>query len=208
VIDRAGKPHPIWPVAIGREEGLALEAWVVREHAQATLEVGLGYGIATLFICDALLSLGSDARHLAIDPYQVRGLPDHDTRFAGLGLQLLEDAGIRELVEFHEQESQIVLPRLLEDGRRFDLAFVDGSHRFESVFMDLVYCGRLLKEGGIVFADDIQIEGVRKAIDFCVANLRWSVEDQGSEGPAHRWIVLRTGPAGVFSRPYTAFVNF
>jgi predicted O-methyltransferase YrrM len=181
---------------------------VRRENAWQTLEIGLGYGIATLFICDALLSIGSSGKHVAIDPYQVTGLDHHRTRFAGVGLQLLEEAGVRDLVEFHEAESQIVLPKLLAEGRCFDLAFIDGSHRFESVFLDLVYCGRLLKAGGIAFADDVQVEGVRKAINFCVANLRWSIEGQGVEGADHSWMVLRTGPADVFRRPYTAFVNF
>jgi predicted O-methyltransferase YrrM len=208
MLGRSGEAHRLSPVAIGREEGLELREWVLRERARQTLEIGLGYAIATLYICDALLSLGSLARHVAIDPYQVSGHKDHPTRFDGLGLQLLEDAGVRELVEFHEQESQIVLPRLLSEGRRFDLAFIDGSHRFESVFLDLVYCGRLLRERAIVFADDIQLEGVHKAVNFCVANLGWSIEGQGSEGSDHSWVVLRTGSADVFSRPYTAFVNF
>jgi hypothetical protein len=43
------------------------------------------------------------------------------------------------------------------------LAFLDGNHRFEGVFLDLVYSGRLLREGGIVFADDTQLAGVRRA---------------------------------------------
>jgi hypothetical protein len=38
-----------------------------------------------------------------------------------------------------------VLPRLLGDGRQLDLAFLDG-HRFEGVFLDLIYSGRLLDE--------------------------------------------------------------
>jgi predicted O-methyltransferase YrrM len=208
LVARSGEAHRLSPVAIGREEGLALREWVLRERARQTLEIGLGYAIATLFICDALLAIGSPARHVAIDPYQVSGPKDHRTRFDGLGLQLLEDAGVRELVEFHEQESQIVLPKLLAEGRRFDLAFIDGSHRFESVFLDLVYCGRLLRERGIVFADDVQVEGVRKAINFCVANLGWSIEGQGIEGADHSWMVLRTGSSDVFRRPYTTFVNF
>ena len=39
----------------------------------------------------------------------------------------------------------IVLPRLVADGRRFDLALVDGTHRFDGVFLELVYLGRLVR---------------------------------------------------------------
>ncbi|HSP71866.1 MAG TPA: class I SAM-dependent methyltransferase [Gaiellaceae bacterium] len=178
------------------------------EGARRTLETGLGYGIATLFVCEGLLANGQDVRHVAADPYQLAGLPDHRTSFAGVGLQILEEAGVRDLVEFYAEESQIVLPRLLADGRRFDLAFLDGNHRFEGVFLDLVYSGRLLEEGGIVFVDDTHVAGIRKAVDFCAANLGWVVEDEGAEGDAHAWTVLRTGPADAFRRPFTEFVDF
>jgi predicted O-methyltransferase YrrM len=139
VVGRAdGVRRELFPVAIGLEEGLSLRECVRRERALLTLETGLGYGIATLFICEALVANGPEGRHVAADPYQLSSLPGHRTTYAGVGLQILEDAGVRDLVEFYAEESQIVLPRLLAEGRRFDLAFLDGNHRFEGVFLDLV----------------------------------------------------------------------
>jgi predicted O-methyltransferase YrrM len=197
-----------FPIAIGRKEGLAIREWIRKERAQRTLETGLGYGVATLFICDGLIRNGPDGRHVAIDPFQFRGLRGQTTKFRGAGLELLEKAGVRDLVEFHEQESQIVLPRLLAEGRSFDLAFLDGNHRFEGVFLDLIYSGRLVKEGGIVLVDDTQLPGVRRAVDFCITNLDWAVEDTGEEGAAHEWTVLRTGSQAVLQRPFGQFVDF
>ena len=84
----------------------------------------------------------------------------------------------------------------------------DGNHRFEGVFLDLVYGGRLLEKGGVVFADDVQLPAVRRAVDFCLANLGWTVEEEGAEGDVHEWIVLRTGPHEAFLRPFDAFVDF
>ena len=115
---------------------------------------------------------------------------------------------MRDLVELHLEESQVVLPRLLAEGRRFDLAFVDGNHRFEAVFLDLVYCARLLDERRIVFVDDVQLPGVRRAVAFCVANLGWVVEDEGADGDVHEWVVGRTGPAEAFRRPYDELADF
>jgi hypothetical protein len=83
------------------------------------------------------------------------------------------------MVEFHEEGSEVVLPRLLSEGRRFDLAFIDGNHRFEAVIVDTIYCGRLLQEGRIVFVDDTQLPAVRRAVAFCVGNLGWTEEDGG-----------------------------
>ena len=208
VVGDDGRVHELFPVAIGREEGLALRDRVREEGARRTIEVGLGYGIATLFVCEGLLANGTDVSHVAVDPYQLEGLPSHRTRYAGVGLEVLERAGVRDLVELHAEESQIVLPRLLAEGRRFDLAFLDGNHRFEGVFCDLVYSGRLLREGGIVFVDDTQLPAVRRAVGFCVANLGWTVEDEGAEGDLHEWTILRTGPHDAFLRPFTEFVDF
>ncbi len=198
----------LFPVAIGIAEGLALLEWVRKESAQQTFETGLGFGISTLFVCEGLLANGPNGRHVAVDPYQLSGLPSHRTTYVGVGLQILEEAGVRDLVEFHAEESQIVLPRLLAEGRRFDLAFLDGNHRFEGVFLDLIYAGRLLEQGSIVFVDDTQLPGVRRAVNFCVANLGWVIEDEGEEGDIHEWVVLRTGPSEMFLRPIEQFADF
>jgi len=209
VVARAdGGRRELFPVAIGIAEGLALLEWVRREHAQQTFETGLGFGISTLFICEGLLTNGPDGRHVAVDPYQFSRLPSHRTTYAGVGLQILEEAGVRDLVEFHAEESQIVLPRLLAEGRRFDLAFLDGNHRFEGVFLDVIYAVRLLKQGAIVFVDDTQLPGVRRAVNFCVANLGWIVVDEGEEGDIHKWIVLRTGPTEMLQRPIDQLADF
>ena len=196
-----------FPVSIGPAEARALREWVQRESASKTIEVGLGYGLSTVAICEGLVANGG-GRHLAIDPYQRTGLRRHTTKFAGAGLRALEAAGVRELVDFREEESQIVLPRLLAEGRRFDLAFIDGNHRFEGVFLDLVYSGGLLEEHRIVFVDDTQLPGIRSAVGFCLANLAWTVEDEGSEADEHEWLIVRTGPASAFERPYADFVEF
>src|SRR4051812_16604451 len=69
-----GHPRELSPVAIGLEEGLALRRWVQDEGARRTLETGLGFAIATLFILEGLLADGSDVNHVAADPYQRTGL--------------------------------------------------------------------------------------------------------------------------------------
>jgi predicted O-methyltransferase YrrM len=188
------------PVAIGPSEGAALRCWIRKEDARHTLETGFGHAVSTLFICDGLVANGPASSHVAIDPYQ------HE-RFEGAGLRHLEEAGVRELVELLVEPSEAALPRLLAEGRSFDLAFIDGNHRFEGVLLDLVYCGRLLGEGRVVFVDDIQLPAVRKAVQFCVSNLGWTVEDEDREGE-HEWIVLRTGSPDAFHRPFDSFVEF
>ena len=196
-----GMLHDIYPVAVYAAEGEALRDWVLREGATRTIEIGLGYGISALHICESLLgNADSEVRHIALDPYQA-------TRFANCGLQFLEEAGVAEIVEHHAEESQIALPRFLGDARRFHLAFVDGNHRFDGVFLDLVFLARLVRAGGIVFVDDYQLPAVARAVSFCVTNLDWTLEEVSAAGDLHRWAVLRTS-AVADTRPFDYYVEF
>lgn len=196
-----GRVHELFPVAVSPVEGEALRAWVGRERARQTIEIGLGYGISALFVCEALVAAGdAGARHVAIDPYQA-------TRFGNCGLQVLADAGLSELVEVHALESQVVLPRLLSQGRSFDLAFVDGNHRFDGVFLDLAYLGRLLRPGRIVFLDDYQLPAVARAVRFFLTNLGWTLEETSAQDQLHHWAVVRTADSPD-RRPFDDYVDF
>jgi predicted O-methyltransferase YrrM len=202
VVARAdGTVHRLFPVAISAAEGEALREWVEREGATRTIEIGLGCGISALSVCEGLLASGDPAaRHVAVDPYQA-------TRFGNCGLQVLEEAGVAWLVEYHTEESQIALPRLLSEGRRFDLAFVDGNHRFDGIFLDLVYLGRLLHPGAVVVVDDYQLPAVARAASFCLTNLGWTLQEVSPVDELHQWAALRTSMAPD-TRPFDYYVEF
>jgi predicted O-methyltransferase YrrM len=196
-----GTVHELFPVAASAAEGAALRDRVMREEAVRTIEIGLGYGVSTLFICEGLLANGDvDAQHVAVDPHQA-------TRFANCGLQVLDEAGVVALVEHHAGESQTLLPRFVSEGRGFDLAFVDGNHRFEAVFVDLVYLGRLVQPGGIVFVDDYQLPAVARAASFFVTNMGWTIADVSAADTLHQWAELRTSD-GADTRHFDEFVEF
>jgi Methyltransferase domain len=110
-------------------------------------------------------------------------------------------------VELHRAESELVLPRLLAEGRTFDLAVLDASHRFDAVFVDLVYLGRLVRGGGVVFVDDYQLPAIRRAAAFFATNLGWTVEETSAEDELHNWAVLRTS-IEPDERPFDHFVDF
>jgi hypothetical protein len=46
----------------------------------------------------------------------------------------------------------------------------------------------VLEERSIVFVDDVQLPGVRRAVAFCLSNLGWTAEGGGEEG-FHEWLV-------------------
>lgn len=193
--------HEIFPIAVSATEGEALRDWVRKEKVARTIEIGLAYGMSALFICEGLIAnQRENAHHVAIDPYQSKG-------FKNCGMQLLEEAGVGELIEIHEEESQILLPRFLSEGRSFEFAFVDGSHLFERVFLDLIYLGRLVQYGGVIFVDDYQLPAIARAVSFCVKNLGWVFEEVSPADELHQWAVLRI-PSTPIPRSFRDFVDF
>ncbi len=195
-----GSVHHIFPVAPSVAGGESLLRWVVQEGATRTIEVGFGYGLSALFICEGLArGTATTSRHVVIDPFQA-------ARFSNIGLQLLDEAGVTS-VEHIAQESQLALPRLLAEGRQFDFAFVDGNHRFDWVFVDLYYLGRLLQPGSAIFLDDYQLPGVARATRFFLRNLGWTIEEHSDADPLHEWAAVRTARMAD-NRPFTHFVDF
>src|SRR5438128_902859 len=85
-------------------EGEFLQQLIADFKPKDCLEVGLAYGISSLFICEALKSVGA-RRHIIIDAHQ-------STFFQGIGLRNLQAAGYDDLVDFYESLSCHFLPQL------------------------------------------------------------------------------------------------
>ena len=200
VAEADGSTHDVRSVAVSRGEGEALTSWVAREGATQTIEIGLGYGVSALFICEGLVRCGDlRARHVVLDPFQAQ-------RFSNCGLQILREAGCASLVEYHDEPSQVALPAFLAQSRQFHFAFIDGSHRFDSVFVDLFYLGRLVRRGGIIVLDDYDLPAIRRAVSFFATNLDWKVLETSEDGD-HHWVVLRTAERED-DRDFRYFVDF
>jgi predicted O-methyltransferase YrrM len=177
VSDSDGSPVDLAPHSIDRAQGEALRELAVGEGAERTIEVGLALGLSALFLCQAVLRRGG--RHVAVDPYQQES-------WNGAGLRTLRDAGVEDLVEVIEEESQLALPRLVAEGREFDFAFVDGDHRFEGVFLDLYFMTRLVKPSGVIVVDDMWMPAVRMAVAYVERNLGATLEPDALPN-AFRW---------------------
>src|SRR4051812_30692453 len=166
---RDGTAIELFPHSIGRRQGEALRDLAIAEQAERTIEIGLALGISALFLCQAVLPRGG--RHVAIDPFQ-------EQSWNGAGLRTLREAGVEDVVEVIEEESQLALPRLVGEGRTFDFAFVDGDHRFEGAFLDIYFMTRLVRSGGLVVVDDMWLPAVRVAVAYCERNLGLELEPE------------------------------
>ena len=156
-------------VSIGKSDGDVLRDLVLAEGARTVIEIGLAYGGSALAIAEALVASGSgQERHLIIDAYQ--------NRFYGSGWSAIVEADIPGLCLLFEEQSQLVLPRLLNDGFLADAAFVDGSHIFHNVFVDLFYLRELVRPGGLVILDDCSYPSVATAVRYFQVNTGWEPE--------------------------------
>lgn len=194
VLGESGRVFEPFPTGMGLEAGLGLRAIVERERASRTIETGLAFGLSTLFMLEATMNRPG-ARHVAVDPYQAR---DWDNA----GLLTLRKAGVERLVEFIREDSMLALPRLVTQGREFDLGFVDGGHHFENAFLDTCYMHRLVRPGGVIVVDDVWMPAVRAAVTYFTANLG-SVEERGDK----RFAVLRVAERQP-KRTWDHFVEF
>jgi predicted O-methyltransferase YrrM len=199
VLDAQENPIELAPHSIERPQGEALRDLAIAEGAERTVEVGLALGMSALFLCEAVLRRGG--RHTAIDPFQRES-------WNGAGLRTLREAGVHDFVEVIEEESQLALPRLVAEGRRFDFAFVDGDHRFEGVFLDLYYLTRLVKPGGLVVVDDMWMPAVRAAVAYVERNLGVALEPDALPNgfrwrrrPLSRRVPSGTGDVAVLRLP-------
>ena len=69
-------------------------------------------------------------------------------------------------LEPHVDGSQWVLPVLAAENRRsdpfLDFALIDGCHGWPTAFVDLEYANAMLREGGYVMVDDVQLHGLKE----------------------------------------------
>jgi predicted O-methyltransferase YrrM len=159
-----GVEHQIFPESVTPDRGVFVRDMCRDVRARSVLEIGMAWGLSTLHIQEGLLSNGAGPHaHVVVDPKQT-------SKFRGVGRQMLREAGVEQFVEFHQDYSEFLLPRLVCEGRVFDFVFIDGAHRFDNVFVDLFYANRLLKPGGVVVFDDVFAESINLACRFARTN--------------------------------------
>jgi predicted O-methyltransferase YrrM len=156
-------------VSLPVADGDVLRDLLMAENPGTVIEIGLAYGSSALAIAEALVAAGSnEARHVILDAYQ--------KNFHNSGWAAIAGAGLAGLCSLVEERSQLALPRLLGDGFLADAAFVDGSHIFHNVFVDLFYLRELVRPGGLVILDDCSYLSVATAARYFEANTGWEPE--------------------------------
>jgi predicted O-methyltransferase YrrM len=129
----------------------------LREKPVRILEIGSWEGRSALFFLNYL----PRSRVVCIDPFE--GNVEHrlDPYFRELAFKTEAQfdcnlAAFADRVEKIKGSSTAALPTLGIAGRRFDLAYIDGSHMAADVYSDAVLTWPMMEAGGIVIFDDYE----------------------------------------------------
>ncbi len=179
VLDADGAPRDAFPASLPYPDGKALHTAITETKSLRTLEIGMAYGVSTLFMLQGLDENGGGA-HTAIDPYQQRW-------WEGIGRLNVARGGYKSTFQCIEAPSFEALPRLVSEGQKYDFIFLDGNHRFEFTLVDFFYADKLLNVGGWVMLHDVWLPSIRKIVSYISRNERgYYVVDPTFNGPPCR----------------------
>ena len=163
-----GRRVVIAPESISEKEGLYIQNIISELNPTVTLEIGMAYGVSSLYICDSL-KRKSNTKHIIIDP-QSSKMP-----WFGIGIHNLHKAGYGEIIEHHDMKSYEALPQLLSRGQKIDFALIDGWHTFDYALVDFFYIDKMLSVGGVVVFDDADWKSIRKLCRYVTKNNSYSI---------------------------------
>jgi predicted O-methyltransferase YrrM len=141
------------------------------EHAVGARTLETGLGVSTLVLLQAARS------HTAL------------FRFPEEGERLLEHCRSRDIptdrLELIAGPSHETLPAL-SLPEPADLVFIDGGHGFPMPMLDWFFCGRWLRQGGIVVVDDVQLPAPALLAALLESDGRWPRIAGSSRWAAYR----------------------
>jgi predicted O-methyltransferase YrrM len=170
-------PRSQKPTYMDAAEGALLQRMIAAVRPTTSLEIGMAYGVSTLFICEALAQLPHPATHIVMDPLQRQ-------MWRNIGLHNVRAAGYGDLVHFLEEPSEYCLPRLLQQGTQVQVALIDGVHTFDQCVLEFYYIDRMLPVGGVVIFDDVTWRAIRRAVRYVLSHGTYAV--RAHTGPAHK----------------------
>ena len=104
-------------------EARFIHQFVKEKGIKKTAETGCGYGKSAISIMSA-----TGNGHIIMDPFQ--------SHYKYGGVNNIKKAGFGDKLDFQEDYSHNVLPRLVDKKEKFDFIFIDGNHQFDGIFID------------------------------------------------------------------------
>lgn len=174
-----GHPMPADSNTVDRAKGMrrseieVLCGLIRTRQLRKLLEIGMANGSSSVAMLRTLADSGGGTL-TSIDPYQYAAVGsvrnDNDDGYSGEGVENVKRAGFAQMHSLIAEPDFTALPRLIEQGEKFDFIFIDGYHSFDYTFIDFFYSDLLLKIGGIVAFHDSSFPAVYKVCQFVAGN--------------------------------------
>lgn len=145
--------------SLSQSEGEFLYLFIKDKKIKKTLEIGLAYGVSTAYIMKA-----TNAIHYAIDPFQ------GSEKYQQIGLKNIRKIGCFSKLKFIPEYSALALPKLKLKNLRFEMVLMDGSHKFDDIFVDFYFIDLLLEKNGYVVIHDIWSPQVKTLLSWIYKN--------------------------------------
>jgi Methyltransferase domain len=144
-----------------------LKELVRTSNARAALEIGMARASSTVAILSAL---PSDGHLTSIDPFQLR----EQDGYGGAGVRVVQQAGLAVRHTLLAEYDYVALPRLVEQGCRFEFVFIDGYHAFDYAMLDFFYANLLVPPDGIIAFHDSGWPSIYRVCQFVEHNVGYT----------------------------------
>jgi predicted O-methyltransferase YrrM len=165
------------------------------------LEIGMADGMSTIAIMKSLLENSNKMNKAisltSIDPYQKKYWNNN-------GVNNLKKFNIDEFHTLIEVPDYLALPKLIEEGKKYDLIFIDGQHTFDHVLLNNFYADILLNKTGHIINDDFWMPSIKKVHEYISNNYNhFEISDEKYDrfGPIYKKIANK-------NIPWNSFTNF
>lgn len=185
------------------EECAAMYRFLKETRPEIAIEIGMAYGVSSLAALTALEE-NQCGRLISIDPYP-SGF-DHVRQSA---LLAIHNAGLSHRHMHLHLESELALPKLIDEGVRPDFVYIDGHHGFDHAFVDMFFADKMLPVGGTIAFDDSQWRSVHRVIRYLLKHRHYEELNVGLQksfasanliNRAYKRIQNRFGPSRYFRK--------
>jgi hypothetical protein len=142
----------------------------------SSLEVGMAYGISSLFILEKHKAIYSKPKaHIIIEPFPWDGIAEYN----------MEKEGLLYLTDIRYKKSDEVLPALYLQKHRIQFAYVDTIKHFDNAMQDIFFIDKLMDVGGVIILDDCggSWPGIQKAARFILSLPHYQFLDGYAKSP-------------------------
>lgn len=131
--------------------------FIKEKGLKRTLETGFAYARSGSHIM-----MATKSSHIACDPFQ--------ENYQYLGLKNAEKLNLKDQLDFRDDYSHNVLPKLHLEGRKFEFVFIDGDHKFDGELIDFYYADLMLEMNGYILLHDTWMRSTRLLMAFIESN--------------------------------------